>query len=78
MRGRIILVLVTAVLGSLLLASSASAGPEGSILGLAVPSLLASSPADDLFATADLSTLLDPAGTQHYGPYPSMSPDSGT
>jgi len=81
MRGRTILVLLAAVLGSLLLASPAIAGPEGSILGLAVPSLLASSPADDLFATADLSTLLDPApnATQHYGPYSmSTSPDSST
>src|SRR5579864_8139898 len=35
---------------------------------------------DDVFATTDLASLLDPTGasTQHYGPYPSMSPDSGT
>src|SRR5438128_8951918 len=72
--------LAAAVVIWLLLASSAFAGPEGSISGLAVPNLLASNPADDLFATADLSTLLDPASsaTQHYGPYPSTSPDSGT
>ena len=64
----------------LLLASSAFAGPEGSISGLAGLSLLVPSPADDLFSTADLSTLVDPSGnaTQHYGPYPSSSPDSGT
>src|SRR5437867_10120047 len=80
MRGRTILVLLAAVLGSLLLASPAIAGPEGSISGLAVPSPLLGSLADDLLATADLSTLLDPTGhaTQHYGPYPSGSPDSGT
>ena len=80
MKGRTILVLLAAGLGGLLFASSASAGPEGSVLGLAVPNLLASSPADDLFATADLSALVDPAGnpTQHYGPYSSGSPDSGT
>src|SRR5207245_11738951 len=79
MRGGNILVLA-AVLGSLLLASPAIAGPEGSISGLAVPSPLLGSLADDLLATADLSTLLDPTGhaTQHYGPYPSGSPDSGT
>jgi hypothetical protein len=64
----------------LLLASSAFAGPEGSAPSLADPSLLGLTPADDLFATADLTTLLDPSsnGTQHYGPYPSTSPDSGT
>lgn len=36
---------------------------------------------DDLFATADLTAALDPAGTnstQHYGPYTSQSTDSGT
>jgi len=79
MRGGNILVLA-AVLGSLLLASPASGGPESSISGLAVPSPLLGSLADDLLATADLSTLLDPTGhaTQHYGPYPSGSPDSGT
>src|SRR5207249_1567663 len=37
---------------------------------------------DDLFSTLDLTTLVDPATTaaptQHYGPYASDSPDSGT
>jgi len=37
---------------------------------------------DDLFSTLDLTTLVDPtttaAQTQHYGPYASDSPDSGT
>ena len=35
---------------------------------------------DDVFATTNLTTLLDPTGngTQHYGPYNSMSTDSGT
>jgi hypothetical protein len=35
---------------------------------------------DDVFATADVASLVDPAGasTQHYGPYASGSPDSGT
>jgi hypothetical protein len=69
-----------AVVILLLLVSSAVAGPDGSISGLVDPSLLATSPADDLFATADLAASLDPSqnATQHYGPYPSTSPDSGT
>ena len=69
-----------AVVILLLLVSSAVAGPEGSSSGLVDPSLLMLSPADDLFATADLAALLDPSqnSTQHYGPYPSTSPDSGT
>lgn len=35
---------------------------------------------DDTFATTDLTALIDPTGssTQHYGPYASGSPDSGT
>jgi hypothetical protein len=35
---------------------------------------------DDVFSTTDIATLIDPAGasTQHYGPYNSTSPDSGT
>jgi hypothetical protein len=36
---------------------------------------------DDVFSTTDLSTALattDPTQTQHYGPYPSGSTDSGT
>src|SRR4029077_3802589 len=36
---------------------------------------------NDVFATTDLTTLLDPTGTtatQHYGPYSSESTDSGT
>ncbi len=72
--------LAAAVVIWLLLASSAFAGPEGALPGVGVPSLPTSSPADDLFATAELSTLLDPApgATQHYGPFPSTSPDSGT
>lgn len=69
-----------AVVILLLLVSSAVAGPDGSVSGLVDPSLLVQSPADDLFATADLAALLDPSqnATQHYGPYPSTSLDSGT
>lgn len=35
---------------------------------------------DDAFATTDITTLIDPTGTstQHFGPYASTSPDSGT
>ncbi len=35
---------------------------------------------DDVFATTDVASLIDPASTstQHYGPYASESPDSGT
>ena len=79
-RGRIILMLVTAVLGSVLLASSASADPDRPALGVTDPGLLALITDDDFFATADLIALLDPSATatQHYGPYQSGSPDSGS
>ena len=63
----------------ILVTSPVFADPDGSLVG--VPSgLLMLSPADDLFATTDLSAQPDPASrrTQHYGPYPSTSPDSGT
>lgn len=35
---------------------------------------------DDVFSTTDLTSLIDPTGmsTQHYGPFASGSPDSGT
>lgn len=63
----------------------AAADPDsnGSASGLTDPTLLALITDDDLFATADLSvTLASPVAgahsTQHYGPYPSTSPDSGT
>jgi hypothetical protein len=49
--------------------------------GLTSPALLALITNDDLFATADLALLLNTPGTnatQHYGPYASSSPDSGT
>jgi hypothetical protein len=68
---------------ALALAASAAAAPDGtmSVAGVTSPSLLALIGNDDVFATTDLSALLDPAGTggtQHYGSYPSTSPDSGT
>lgn len=53
--------------------------------GVTDPVILALIGNDDVFSTADLTVLLDPAGpnatlnaTQHYGPYLSDSPDSGT
>jgi hypothetical protein len=72
--------LATAVVTTLLLVSSAFADPERPIPGLTDPSLLALITDDDFFATADLTLLLNSTGspTQHYGPYPSGSPDSGT
>jgi hypothetical protein len=73
----------TLVVLPLLLASLASADPDSnhSTSGLTSPTLLGIITNDDVFSTADLSILLAPPGsnaTQHYGPYPSMSPDSGT
>jgi hypothetical protein len=61
----------------------AAAGPDsgGSGAGVTSPALLALITNDDLFSTTNLTALLDPAGTnrtQHYGPYTSVSPDSGT
>jgi hypothetical protein len=74
------LVLAAAVL-SLSLTSSASADPDANHFtsGLTNPAVLALITSDDLFATA--AAPLDPPGsngTQHYGPYPSGSTDSGT
>jgi len=61
----------------------ASAAPEptgpGGVGDSALLTVIASV-GDDVFATTDVASLIDPAATstQHYGPYPSMSPDSGT
>jgi hypothetical protein len=66
---------------ALVFAASAASAPDGetSPAGVTSPALLALIGNDDLFSTMDLSTLLDPTGaTQHYGPYASGSPDSGT
>ncbi len=73
----------SAVVLSLLLASSASADPDANhaTSGLTNLALLGLITNDDVFSTANLTILLDPPGsnaTQHYGPYPSDSPDSGT
>jgi hypothetical protein len=80
---RSILLLLPAALAALVLSASALAGPDGasSASGLTSPTLLALIPNDNLFSTMNLSTVLDPTGTtptQHYGPFASSSPDSGT
>jgi hypothetical protein len=62
-------------------AGRAAADPDGSrYSGVTSPALLALIPSDDLFSVMDLSTLLATPGspTQHYGPFTSSSPDSGT
>jgi hypothetical protein len=64
-------------------AGQAAASPDGnqSASGVTNPALSALITNDDLFSVMDLTTLLDPPGpngTQHYGPYASGSPDSGT
>lgn len=80
--GRSLLCLAPLIV-ALALAASAAAAPDGttSAAGLTSPALQALIGNDDLFATMSLSTLLDPTGTggtQHYGPYTTTSPDSGT
>jgi hypothetical protein len=64
-------------------ASQAAASPDGnqSASGLTDPALSALITNDDVFAVMDLTTLLATPGanaTQHYGPFPSTSLDSGT
>jgi hypothetical protein len=80
MRG-ILATAAAAALG-LLLCGAAAAGPDSaSISGLTSVSVLSmiGSTGDDAFSTMSLSPV-DPSGTptQHYGPYASGSPDSGT
>jgi hypothetical protein len=72
-----------AALAALALAIPASAAPDGATgaAGVTSPSLLALIGSDDLFSVMNVSGLLNPTGmtpTQHYGSYPSSSPDSGT
>lgn len=74
---------VLPLLAALAFAVPAAAAPDGttSPAGTTDPSLLALIGDDDLFSTIDLTSVLDPTGltpTQHYGPYASGSPDSGT
>jgi hypothetical protein len=61
-----------------------SASPEpanpGGVADATLVTLIATV-GDDVFSTADVASLIDPTGsnaTQHYGPYASGSPDSGT
>jgi hypothetical protein len=63
--------------------TQAAADPDSNhgASGVTSPLILGLIGNDDVFATTNLVALLDPMGvdhTQHYGPYPSGSPDSGT
>jgi hypothetical protein len=80
---RLLIALVAVVASLCVGGGQASADPEAShgTSGLTSPALLALIVNDDVFATTDLTTVLATPGmnaTQHYGPYPSSSPDSGT
>lgn len=84
MRNKALVTVFAVALASLALGGGrATADPDsnGGASGLTDPTLLALITNDDVFATADLSLLLSGPGgngTQHYGGYPSSSPDSGT
>jgi hypothetical protein len=74
--------LAAAVLAGLGVCAVAAAAPDsGSVAGLTSPSVLTmiAGTGDDAFSTMSLSPV-DPSGnrTQHYGPYTTTSPDSGT
>src|SRR5437660_8302463 len=77
---RLSLILALGIIG-LLVASWCFAGIDQPSL-VTDPTLIAliTSTGDDVFATTNLTTLLDPSvnATQHYGPYSSTSTDSGT
>src|SRR5439155_7485091 len=77
---RPLLTLVLGIIG-LMLASWCFAGVDHPSL-VTDPSLitLINTTGDDVFATTNLTTLIDPTtnATQHYGPYNSTSTDSGT
>jgi hypothetical protein len=83
---RLFIALLAAITASLAICvGQASADPDSNngTSGVTDAALLALIVDDDLFATVDLSTVLDPppgtgTPTQHYGPFPSGSPDSGT
>lgn len=84
MKKRLLIALLGAVTAALVLGGGqAAAGPDStnSTTGVTSPLILALIGNDDLFATVDLAPVLNPSGmnrTQHYGPYASGSPDSGT
>jgi hypothetical protein len=75
---------LAAACSALALAAPAAAAPDGfahTSPGATSPALLALIGADDVFAGADLRPALDPNGntpTEHYGPYASGSPDTGS
>jgi hypothetical protein len=82
MRKRFLLASLSALAGFVLVVGQAAGDPaaEGA-LGLTDPLVLSLIDDDDVFATADLTVTLSSGGmyrTQHYGPYESGSPDSGT
>lgn len=75
-------VLALAIVAGLMVCGIAAAGPDQStVSGLTNASILGmiGTTGDDAFSTMSLSPV-DPSGTptQHYGPYASGSPDSGT
>ena len=84
MRTRLLIALLGAMTAALALGGGqAVAGPDSinGTSGVTDPVISALIGDDNLFATADLTVLLSSGGlnrTQHYGPYTSSSPDSGT
>ena len=83
MKKRLLTGLLAAAASLALAAGQAGARPDAdqAAAGVTDPGLLALITNDDLFSVADLSLLLSSTGggpTQHYGGYPSTSPDSGT
>jgi hypothetical protein len=75
--------LFVAVAALAFLGGPAAADPDGNggASGVTDPAILALITSDEVFATIDLAPLLSPPGgppSQHYGPYPSSTPDSGT
>ena len=79
---RVIVALMTLVLALAPLSATRAAPETGSTAGgLLPPAILTvlNTIGDDAFALADLAPMMpNPNGTQHYGPYESGSPDSGT
>jgi hypothetical protein len=80
-RGVLVALVVAVTL--MALTAAATAAPDGitSPAGTTNPTLLALIGNNDLFSVVNLAPVLNPTGatpTQHYGPYTSGSPDSGT
>jgi hypothetical protein len=83
MKKRLLITSLSAIAVLALVSGQAAAGPDSqnSTSGVTSPVILALIGNDDLFATANLITVLSSGGlnrTQHYGGYASGSPDSGT